>query len=792
MIEKNQFKIRSLRFARSLQTVIRMANLFTPGHMNSVRPMQFSYDLLNALVKETRYLTIGFVDQRVLLNNILTTESSMVGLENEFLKRGIGAVTFDAGITLAAYRNAVAVLAVNPKVLEQFGGLLPYLEQKPLEFTRIFPANKNEIRNEDGDTLLDMGSEEFLISKALAEQNPGFSQGIDSILSRVEQMGAFSSGPENGTGLGYGTGTGTGTGNGTGVGTGTGRGTGTGTGRGTGTGAGGRESVGDSGSIGEIQLAVDQRFEVLLQNPDDDPRKAYEQLAKFIKDLRPEYVLSTLSSVNTSPAAVVSSAAAKQEVTAEVFEDAALRWAVERLTTRPNGEDAVIVEEQVFRVLMRSLQATHTATRLAQRLAEFAVEYALPRQTFDRMQQEIRWMTLPLQQKYRELMAKTHYSAAEFRRLIELMKDLINRGKTDDALALGNNCLTIFHDHNEIKIEEIGRMPDLLQTLGGVSREFRVAAAGYLTKAVGSPALNQVVHFQAVNALVTLAKATSIYEDFEVTHEIGIALEQSAARKPEAHAACCTAALARLLPDSAVDRICELSPEKRKDTNWLRMVTVLLNWSGSAAIERVFTKLDSEPASATRFVLIRLLSRMGAAGLAPARERLGHPEWFVARNACKILGELKDPELLQQIGPALRHKDSRVQQAAIKTLMESRLPGSAAVLAESLAVLSPSVREAAMSHLSFHNDPSCLPPLEAYIDVLEPGEKMLPKVIQAIAAIPGDTAAEALARIASNAKFDAGIQAAARDALERRPRPARSASDAGVGLSAAPHSLHAN
>src|ERR1700682_2439082 len=195
MLEKDQFKIRSLRFARSLQTVIKMVNLFSPGHTNTIRPLQLSYDLLNALVKDTRYLTIGFVDQRVLLNNILTSEPTIVPLENEFLKRGIGAVTFDAGITLAAYKNVVSVLAVNPKTLEEYGGLLPFIEQRPLEFARIFPANKNQVRNEEGDTLLEMGSEEYLISKAMAEQNPGFSQGIDTVLNRVEQMGGFGPGP---------------------------------------------------------------------------------------------------------------------------------------------------------------------------------------------------------------------------------------------------------------------------------------------------------------------------------------------------------------------------------------------------------------------------------------------------------------------------------------------------------------------------------------------------------------------------------------------------------------------
>jgi len=41
-------------------------------------------------------------------------------------------------------------------VIEENGGLLPFLEQKQLDFVRIFPATRSETRNEDGDTVLDM------------------------------------------------------------------------------------------------------------------------------------------------------------------------------------------------------------------------------------------------------------------------------------------------------------------------------------------------------------------------------------------------------------------------------------------------------------------------------------------------------------------------------------------------------------------------------------------------------------------------------------------------------------
>ncbi|HST78931.1 MAG TPA: hypothetical protein VLN58_10625, partial [Verrucomicrobiae bacterium] len=219
MQDKKHLKTQGIRFARSLQTLLKMVNMFSADHKSTSGLMQRTYELLNPLVKQSRCLTLGFVDQRVLINNILTVEESLKPLENEFLKRGIGAVTFDAGITLTAFREAMACIGANPKVIEEKGGLLPFLEQRKLEFVRIFPASKTEKRNQEGDTILEMGSEEYLISKALTDINSGFSQGIDSVLSHMEAAASFGD-ASRGSGSGTSTGSGfDGTGNGFGGGT---------------------------------------------------------------------------------------------------------------------------------------------------------------------------------------------------------------------------------------------------------------------------------------------------------------------------------------------------------------------------------------------------------------------------------------------------------------------------------------------------------------------------------------------------------------------------------------------
>src|SRR5215467_5520161 len=209
MDDKKHAKVQGLRFARSLQTLLKMVTMCSADHKSATGLLHRSYELLNPLVKQARHLTIGFVDQRVLLNNILTAEESLKPLENEFLKRGIGAVTFEAGITLAAYKHAISAISANPKAIEESGGLLPFLEQRQLEFVRIFPATKTETRNADGDTVLDMGSEEFLISKALNSMNAGMPRGIENLLTQMEVAGSAA-------GYGGGTGSGTGTGDGSG------------------------------------------------------------------------------------------------------------------------------------------------------------------------------------------------------------------------------------------------------------------------------------------------------------------------------------------------------------------------------------------------------------------------------------------------------------------------------------------------------------------------------------------------------------------------------------------------
>jgi len=785
-MEKNQLKTQGIRFGRSLQVVIKMANIYSLDHQSLTRPIQTSYDILNALVKQTRYLTIGFVEQRMIVNNILTTEDSIKPLENEFLRRGIGAVTFDAGITLAAYRNAIDVLAAPHTAIAQQGGIMAFLESRTLEFVRIFPA-ENEIRNGNGDTVLDVSSEEYLIARALGGLNTGMPQSLDAMLNQM-QPAAGMGGPGLGvadtdSGKGGGNGSGSGTGGSVSDGPGVvgsgpggygsgGPGLGSSGFGGSGNGApgaagpggpGGSSSSGSSAStgyLGDLQRVVEQRLEASLKNPDEDPQKAYAEMTRLIREMR---------QVSLPGSAGQPADGKSDEMTTEVFENAALRWAVQRLSATPSGEEGYLVEEQVFRVLLRSLQTTQAAARMAAKLAEMVKEYAMPRQTCDRIHEELRWAGLTSKQKLRELLCLSHFTRDEFRRLLDLIRELIRHGRQEDAAALGLQYFSIFENYGEIRIEEIGRMPELLQALAGVQGEFWPSAAHFLTEALASARLNQVMHFQVVNALAALTQTAGRYEDFDLVCQVGAALEARAKSGP-GHSKCCAAALSNLLTPSVVDRIAEIFLRKKDDSNWIRMAAALLRWSGPTAVERLFSTLEAEPVAANRLALIRLLSRVGSIGLDAARKRIHHSEWYVVRNACKILSELKDPELFQHIAHAFQHKDERVQKAALQAVKESRMAGSGEALAHALPFLPRSLQEEALTELAFQHEKDILPALVTFLkSPAAPGDRILGVVIQIISAIPGDESAETLAAVATaHPEFSPAIRTAAFQALARK------------------------
>jgi HEAT repeats len=850
MLDSKQIKVLGLRFARALQTTVKTAGVFTIEHKSCDRPIQQSFLLLNNMLKEVGQFTVGFVDNQILLNNLLTTDPSLKNLETEFLKRGIAAITFEPGLTLSRYKKVIHVLAASMAAIDATGGFLAFLDQNEVEGVRILPAAKNQKKNEAGDTILETDSEAYILSKQVEEDHGprDFLDSIDALLesgcfdpsARSEVLSNFASQGVDGAGYGVpvevpkmvllqegeaigpaqgqlmlpgehggggrsfsaaagngpgGTSTGVGggyPGHGMGMPGAGGGGIADGSGipghgssgyagiaglpgaesAGTGGGAmpaGLRGLVPNAGSGSFIDL-VEASVQRSLLEERGNPEKSYASLARILRNTGVDKILEKFSPERRQDLSTLPPA----QLAAEYFQDTALQLAGKRIQSTTGETQKIQLEEEVVYLLARSLQATHMADRLSQKLTKFIQDYAVPPHIQEKIREELHWTSLTSNKKYARLMELKHYSNIEFRRLLEVMKDFVAQRDMDRATALASHYFE-FLDEPGVQIEnsELSRAPELIRAISVAHAGFASKTAERLGRTLMREDLPEFIHFQAASTASILAQSIATFEDFQDVLAIGLSLEASSNRAPEKHKKCCATGLGRLLPDTAIERVTELYLAQRGDSTWSKTAGTLLRYSAPGSVETVFKHLISEEDGRNRLALVRLVSQLGKGGIEVACKYLEDERWYVVRNMCGVLAELKDPDLVEHVAPALRHPDARVQQAALKALVKTRAPETASVLAAALPKLAPNVLDEAIDELTFlkNASASAITDLEEFVGSAQSSPASKRKALQALGSIQDDGALYALARLFRMEELEAGLRKASLMAIMNHRSP---------------------
>jgi HEAT repeat protein len=849
--DNKQIKALGLRFARGLQMTVKTAVMFTVDHRSVERPIQQSFELLNTLLKEVGQFTFGFVDNQIMLNNLLTTDPSLRHLETEFLKRGITAVTFEPGLTLGRYRKVISLLAASSKAIEDAGGTLNFLDVNEVEGARILPAARNKKKDEQGDTIIDTDSEAYILSKQMAdEQGPrDFLDSIDALLesgcfdpsvrnevlsefatqqfdgsgygvpitisnlvalkegqivvdassapgAQPSEGGSGDSSPMNGSVAGAASGAGRGvqaaTENASGASGSPGQrvgrtaansgahGSGSGTdysGDGSHTSANGGPSgsgvvgpslgawrhaqgLGNTGS-GTFMEMVEASVQRSLLEDRGNPQKSYASLARILRNTGVDKILENFPAERRQELTSLP----PERLAAEYIEDTALHLAGNKLQSAEGQAQKIFIEEDAIRVLARSLQATQMADRLAQKLAKFIQDFAVPPHLQEKIREELQWSTLSGSKRYARLMEIKHYSATEFRRVIDLAKELIKSREMERATALATHYFDFLDDGGQLDVTELSRAPEVIRSITLAHAGFAKKTSERLGRVLLREDLSDFIHAQSATALTVLAQSVASFENFQDVLAIGILLENSLNRDPQKHKKCCGANLVRLLPAAAIERIIEMFLLQRGDSVWAKSSATLLRFSAPASIESVFNHLIHERDARNRLALVRLIGQLGPGSIEVAYKYLKDDRWYVVRNICGTLLELKDPDLADHIVPALEHQDPRVQQAALKALVQSRTVRAAPVLANSLSKLAPNVVDEALNELMFLRHVKTITGLEDFVCGAAGNLAAAKKAIQVLAAIDVDEALESLATLMRNHNLDLAVRRAALHAL---------------------------
>jgi HEAT repeats len=862
--DNKQIKALGLRFARGLQMTVKTAVMFTVDHKSVERPIQQSFELLNALLKEVGQFTLGFVDNQIMLNNLLTTDLSLRHLETEFLKRGITAVTFEPGLTLGRYRKVLSVLVASGKAIDEAGGTLSFLDKNEVEGARILPASKNQKKDEQGDTIIDSDSETYILSKQMVEEQGSrdFLDSIDALLESgcfdpsvrndvlsefatqqfdgsghgvpinmpnlvalregqivvdapggpgadagkelrtAQQAVAESSGGSGGFPVGGGSngnpvteGSVTAAPSGKRFVVGGPAGANSGT-HGPGPmGSGGHLSdgsppAGDGGPLNQADVGpsptawrnahglrnsgsgsfmemVEASVQRSLLEERGNPQKSYASLARILRNTGVDKILDNFPAERRQELTSMP----PERLAAEYIEDTALQLAGKKLQSAEGQPQKILIEEDAVRVLARSLQATQMADRLAQKLAKFIQDFAVPAHLQEKIREELQWSTLSGPKRYDRLMGIKHYSSTEFRRLIDLAKELIKAREMNLVTALTTHYFDFLDEAGQFDVTELSRAPELIRSIPLAQAGFAAKTTERLGRALMREDLSDFIHAQAATALTVLAQSVASFESFQDVLAIGVLLENSLNRDPEKHKKCCGNSMSRLLPAAATERIIELFLLQRGDSVWGKSSATLLRFSAPASIESVFNHLIEERDARNRLALIRLIGQLGTASIEVAYKYLKDERWYVVRNICGVLAELKDPDLADHILPALENQDPRVQQAALKALVRSRTVRAAPVLAGSLLKLAPNILDEALDELMFLRHVKTIEGLEAFICGAVTNLAASRKAIQVLNAIDVDEALESLGRLMRNETLDIIIRRAALHALSNNRSP---------------------
>jgi hypothetical protein len=711
--DEKRIKAQSLAFARTFQSCVRTSITFGVAHPPTVVQMQQGFDALNVLLKQYGQFTLGFVDQRILLNKVLTTDKNLLPLENEFGKRGIGAITFDVGVTFADFCRCVEIMSAAPTSIVEEGGIAAYTYKREIPKVRIVPAPKGQRRTDSGDIVVETDVDSLLASRSAPKLGGLAGTDILELILRsggVAQPAAFDGSPQ--------------------------------------------------ASLSLVRTSV----QGALVSEHGDPMQSYQALARMLQELRPEFMLTAFPSKRQEELKKM----APDQIAAEFMEDTALQWAVQQLVSAPSSSDAFVVEREVISVLLRCLKATNTAERLAWKIEELFREYYLPMGTYDRIREELEWHQQPMRRRQEDLGRVKRFNVFTARRMHDLTKELIEHGVTNGASEVVQHYFqTLAQAGETLQPEEIEWAQTLLVLAANLS-----TAVHYGIQVLMSPLASShltAIHAEIAECMVRAAQSASVFEDYETVLMVGASLDARMSVDSHKHAACCGIHLRNLMPPNSIERVIEITIERRNDANWVKSAMKLWSYGGPLSVELLLDRLEHESDAKIRLFLIRQLGQMQHS-MELVRQRLHDDKWYVVRNACVVLGEMKDPELLDQLGPLLRHSHDRVQETVFQAIERSRRPERAVIFADSLNALRGRLLEQALDEIFFLKNPKALPGLRQFITAQKPG-MALNKALQTLASIPGDDTFRALGYILGDSRLDMSTRRFAMASLLRSSEP---------------------
>ena len=188
----------------------------------------------------------------------------------------------------------------------------------------------------------------------------------------------------------------------------------------------------------------------------------------------------------------------------------------------------------------------------------------------------------------------------------------------------------------------------------------------------------------------------------------------------------------------------------KKESSDFNEITEYFVTLGVSATEALLHSLEDEQSRHVRLLTCEALAQMGEDTMRTVAKRLDHPQWFVARNAVSILGQIGKAECIPYLKKALSHPEARVQRAALKGLASMRTDEAIGAICECAGGDDAALCKAALEWIAVIGSEQALPALERLLGdgkIWKMSDDIIKPAIEALGAIQAEPAIALLERL---------------------------------------------
>ncbi len=186
----------------------------------------------------------------------------------------------------------------------------------------------------------------------------------------------------------------------------------------------------------------------------------------------------------------------------------------------------------------------------------------------------------------------------------------------------------------------------------------------------------------------------------------------------------CARAVDRLSKPAVTRLVAQLLPALKGRPSEYAEHLAALGRTGTAGAAALIAHLMAADTIEERRVFFDAIVELRA-GIPMLIDALGHPQWYVVRNAACLLGEMKAEQADGALARLLEHRDERVREAAAGALAELETPTARTALRRMLQDHSPSVRLHAAGAFAAAGSATTATPLAAALDAESDGDVQL-------------------------------------------------------------------